>query len=181
MTPRLPLVLGATALLVSAALAGCSTGGSPGASPASSGSLSAANGSASPAPAAHGAFKIPTTCLSASEVSGLLGLPEHGPIMNAGTDSLICEYLTPTEDGAIINYQTKPGVSPAELAEDLKNNPPADATVTPIAHLGDAAYEVDAAGGTGILLVTGDTVIDIAGGKTSIERVEALALDVLAG
>lgn len=56
-----------------------------------------------------------------------------------------------------------------------------ETTVKPIEHLGDAAYEVDAAGSTGVLVITGSTVIDIAGGATSIERVEALALDMLAG
>jgi hypothetical protein len=179
MTPRLPVALAGAALLLSAALAGCSTGGATGGS--ISGSPSAAASAASKAPAASAAFKIPTTCLSAAEVSGLLGLPEAGPTMTAETNQLICEYLTATQDGAIINYQTKPGASAASLAAEMAANPPADATVTPIAHLGDAAYEVDAAGSTGILMVTGSTIIDVAGGGASIERVEALALDVLAG
>jgi hypothetical protein len=179
MTSRLAaaLIVITTGCALAGALTGCSTGAPSASNPANG----APSGAASSGGSAHAPFTIPTTCLSASEVSNLLGLPEAGPKVITGTDQLICEYLTATQDGAIINYQNKPGISPAALAEELKNNPPKDATVTPIAHLGDAAYEVDAAGGTGILLVTGSTVIDIAGGKTSIERVEALALDVLAG
>jgi hypothetical protein len=179
MTPRLPFLAAVTALIVSAALAGCSTGVPAASGGGSSSSIPAASGS--PAPAKHSAFTIPTTCLSASEVSNLLGLPEAGPTMTADTDQLICEYLTATQDGAIINYQNKPGASAASLAAEVTSNPPQGATIKPIEHLGDAAYEVDAAGSTGVLLITGSTVIDIAGGGASIDRVEALAVDVLAG
>ena len=183
MNARTIPMLATLALAVALALAGCATGGPTGTAGGSGGASQAATpaASASAAPSKHTAFTIPSDCLSASEVAGLLGLPEHGPIVKSDTDSLLCEYLTPTQDGAIINYQTKPGVSAASLAAQLASNPPANATVKPIAHLGDAAYEVDAAGSTGLLVITGSTVIDIAGGSASIERVEALALDVLAG
>jgi len=175
MTTRPVFVVAAAVLL--AALAGCST-----AHPAApSGSPSGAGSSASKSPAAHAGFKIPDTCLSATEVSGLLGLPEAGPKVVKETDQLICEYLTATQNGAIINYQIKPGVSAASLAAEMASNPPADATVTPIDHLGDAAYELDAAGGVSILIITGSTIIDIAGGGAPLPKVEALALDVLAG
>ena len=177
MTSRVPLLLAIAALVVTVPLAGCSTGTSP----ASSGSPSAGNASASPAPAAHTTFTIPTSCLSAAEVSGLLGLPEAGPTETADTGQLICEYLTATQDGAIINYQTKPGASAASLAAEVASNPPEGATVSPIDHLGDAAYEVDVAGGVAIVVITGSTIIDVAGGGAPLPKVEALALDVLAG
>jgi hypothetical protein len=177
MTSRVPLLLAIVALVVTVPLAGCSTGTSP----ASSGSPSASAASASPAPAAPSAFTIPTACLPASEVSGLLGLPEAGPTETADTDQLICEYLTATQDGAIINYQTKPGASAASLAAEVASSPPQGATVTPIDHLGDAAFDVDAAGGVSVLIVTGSTIIDVAGGGAPLPKVEALALDVLAG
>lgn len=183
MKPRTLPAAAATAIAIAVTLAGCATGGAPTTGGGSGGPSGAATsaGSATAAPAQHAAFTIPSDCLSASEVSGLLGLPEHGPIVKSDTDSLLCEYLTPTQDGAIISYQTKPGVSASSLAAQLASNPPANATVKPIEHLGDAAYEVDAAGSVGVLVITGSTVIDIGGGATSIERVEALALDVLAG
>ena len=177
MTPRLsPALVAVTLLAITGALAGCSTG----ASSTTSGSP-AAGASASAAPSKHAAFTIPTTCLSASEVSNLLGLPEAGPTVTADTDQLICEYLTATQDGAIINYQTKPGASAPSLAAEVASSPPQGATVTPIDHLGDAAFDVEAAGGASILVVTGSTIIDIAGGGAPLPKVEALAVDVLAG
>lgn len=178
MTHRPPLgIVAATALVVALALAGCATGGSP----ASVGGPSAAGSSVPATPSKHSAFVIPSTCLPASEVSALLGLPENGPTVTASTDELICEYLTATQDGAIIYYQTKPGASPARLAADLASNPPAGATVTPISHLGDAAYEVTTADGVGVMVLTGSTLITIGGGQTTLPRVESLAVDVLGG
>ncbi|MEP6843756.1 MAG: hypothetical protein ABJA11_09545 [Pseudolysinimonas sp.] len=178
MTHRLTLPLvTAAALVVMTALAGCTTGGSP----ASSSSPVAASASASAAPSAHTAFTIPTTCLSAAEVSNLLGMPEYGPTVTASPGSLICEYLTATEDGAIIYYESRPGASPAVLAASVASNPPDGATVTPISHLGDAAYELTTPEGEGVIVLSGSTLITIAGGMTTLPRVESLAVDVLAG
>jgi hypothetical protein len=175
--------MGATACALAMALAGCATGGSPGSGngPGGSGGAAASAPASSASPAAHATFTIPSECLPASEVSALLGLPENGPTVTADPGELICEYLTATEDGAIIYYQTKPGASAARLAADIASNPPAGATVTPISHLGDAAYEVTTAGSVGVMVLTGSTLITIGGGQTTLPRVESLAVDVLAG
>ncbi|MEO6114788.1 MAG: hypothetical protein ABIP33_00225 [Pseudolysinimonas sp.] len=119
--------------------------------------------------------------MPASEVAGLLGLPEYGPTSTASAGSLVCEYLTATEDGAIIDYETKPGMTAAVLAANLKSNPPDDATVTPIAHLGDAAYGVETGHGEALMVLTGSTLITMAGGAATLPRLESLAVDVLAG
>lgn len=178
MTPRLPLALAAvTALVVAAALTGCTTAGSP----SSNGSPAAARASAPGTPSGPSTFTIPTTCLPAAEVSSLLALPEYGPTVTASSGSLVCEYLTATEDGSIIDYETRPGASPATLAASMASNPPTGATVTPISHLGDAAYEVQTDGVEGVMVLTGSTLITIAGGATTLPRVESLAVDVLAG
>ncbi len=177
---RRPLLAPITvAFVATLALAGCTTGGFAG-SPAAGASASASV-SASSKPAAKAAFVIPTNCLGASEVSALLGLPENGPTVTASPGSLVCEYLTATEDGAIIDYETEPGLTPATLDASVKSNPPDGATVAPLAHLGDAAYEVKTGNGESILVLTGSTLIDIAGGETTLPRIESLALDVLAG
>ena len=182
MTPRLSRALIvatalATALVVATTLAGCSTAASPGASQPSGSSAA----STSAAPSAHAKFVIPSTCLSASEVQNLLGLPESGPTVTADTGSLICEYLTATQDGAIINYESKPGETPATLAANLTVSPPAGAIMMAIPHLGDAAYEVKVNASDGIVMLAGSTLIDIAGGDTTLPRLESLAVDVLAG
>lgn len=180
MTSRFPItIVVVTAALAAGTLTGCSTG-TPSASVSASAGQTASGAPASGVPA-HSAFSIPSTCLSAAEVQGLLGLPEHGPTVNAKSGELICEYLTPTEDGAIILYQTKPGETPATLAASAAGNAPADATVTAVAHLGDAAYEVKTPEGDGLVILTGSTLITIGGGDVSLPRLEALAVDVLAG
>ena len=178
MTPRPSLTLAAlTVFVAAAALTGCTTAGSP----SSSGTPGAASASAPSTPSAHGTFTIPTTCLSAAEVSALLALPEYGPTMTASSGSLVCEYLTATQDGSIIDYETKPGASAAKLAASMASNPPDGSTVTPISHLGDAAYEVQTVGVEGVIVLKGSTLITIAGGPTTLARVESLAVDVLAG
>ena len=183
MIPRLTIPLAASAAILTAiVLAGCSVGGS--ATPGSGTSLApSASASASPSPkaAAKTPFVIPSACLSASEVSTLLGLPEADPKTVAGSGMLLCEYLTATQDGSIIQYQTKPGVTVATIKGQAAT-PPEGSTATLIPGLADASFELKAAdGGESILMLTGQTVIDVGCGQTTFERCQSLAIDVLAG
>ncbi|MEP6481150.1 MAG: hypothetical protein ABJA94_03995 [Rhodoglobus sp.] len=162
-------------VLCAAVLAGCSAGGpapsrSPGDQPAP-GASTAATG-----------FILPTSCLSATDVSSLLGEPAYGPTVSADSSSLLCEYLTATQDGPIVDIEPAGSLTPATFAAHFESAPPDGATATPASGLGDkAAILTFSTGAHGVYVLVGNYTIDIASGSASVANEERLARKLLAG
>jgi hypothetical protein len=170
-------------LLVAAALTGCSAGTLPGGG--SNGGGTSGSGSSTNPPAASGGsgrpFTLPPACLSAAQVAGTLGVDAYGPTKTGDSKSLVCEYLTATKDGPIIDIEPSGGIAPSAWLAKLTSTPPQGATVTPTTGLGDAAALLKFPNGNSIIVLTGKYSIDIAGLDASPSNLEQLAKEVLAG
>ena len=186
----------AGAIVLAASLAGCSAGSLPGAASGSgSGSGSGvgtsgggkpvSSASTNPPPASGGStrpFTLPPACLSAAEVATTLGVDAYGPTKTGDSTSLVCEYLTPTKDGPIIDIEPSHGLTSSAFLADSAKSPPTGATVSPVSGYGDAAELIKwDDGDRSIYVLTGNFTIDIAGLKSSAAGVEALAKEVLVG
>jgi hypothetical protein len=179
----------AGALLLVGSLAGCSTGTLPGSAPGGGSGTSAgsrASSTSSNPPAVSGGssrpFTLPPACLSAAEVATTLGVDAYGPTKTGDSTSLVCEYLTPSKDGPIIDIEPSHGLTASAFLADSAKSPPVGASVSPVTGYGDAAELIKwNSGDWGIYVITGNFTIDIAGLKSSAAGVEALAKEVLVG
>lgn len=176
------------AVIVTSALAGCSTGGLPGgSSPAANASAGSSSNPSSSSSGNSGSgsnrtFTLPPACLSATEVATTLGVDAYGPTKSGDSTSLVCEYLTPTKDGPIIDIEPSHGLTASAFLAATTSKPPAGATVTKVSGIGDAAVLIKFPDGDqSIYLLAGKFTVDVAGLKTTTTGVEQLARQVLAG
>lgn len=178
-------VAAAGALILAAALAGCSTGSLPGAASGGGSGTGGTSSSSTQPPAASGgssrAFTLPPACLSAAQVDTTLGVDAYGPTKAGDATSLTCEYLTPTKDGPIIDIEPSHGLTASVWLSKLTASPPQGATVTPTTGIGDAAVLLKLPNGNSILVLSGKFTIDIAGLGAPDANLEQLAKEVLAG
>jgi hypothetical protein len=174
------------ALVLAVTLAGCSAGSLPGAESGGGSGAGGSSGSPTTPPVASGgsgrAFTLPPACLSAAQVATTLGVDAYGPTKTGDSTSLVCEYLTATKDGPIIDIEPSHGLTASVFLAGAAKSPPTGATVSPVSGYGDAAELIKWGDGDwGIYVLSGKFTIDIAGLKSSEAGVEELAKEVLAG
>ncbi|MDP9118398.1 MAG: hypothetical protein M3O28_14280 [Actinomycetota bacterium] len=182
--PLIPVLL-ATAALATTMLTGCSMG--PLSGPVSTGDTApgASTHSASPSAPAHSAasagssFTVPTTCPSSADISAIMGIPAPpDPHQTATVDSLLCIYLTATQDGLIIDIEPSKGATPAEAEAQMAAQAPSGSgsTFASVSGFGDAAYSMTKNGAvSGLIVLTGSSVIYMVGSPSTVDGYERLA------
>jgi hypothetical protein len=176
-----------TSLLLTVALAGCSSSGSGsgGAATAEGGSTTAASTKPTAAPAKVDGGKlagVPSACPSADEVMTNLHLSS---LVVSGGDASLCQYLFNADKASpyvVITFNAVPSFTPAMLESGLTQG---QSNVKAVSGLADAAFAFTPSGGgagAGLTFLSGDTVCSIVTTvATTADGEIALARSILQG